>query len=242
MSEVDYVKRNLMRVVGWIAFVHIFFILMWLIINIITSILYPASFDADRPMMEVGLDYHASLVGYLAFDHGSKSLVMLMTMIVPIGLYHLFHKRSFVELAGLIAGLSGFLLYALSFMLQAVSVSYAIHLYNDEATNEFGRQFAMYVFDWTMLQGGFSTSLYIMANLLIAVWVILSSTLFSKKSKALRRIGHIVGILLIVSYLLSWGFLMLGHQNIHLFTETVGMLFLVWLGMLGYKLIKYGEV
>lgn len=233
-------REKWIKCIGWIAIFHVVFILIWLIINIILSITVPATFDQGVPLMEAGLEYHSTLVGYVAMDHGSKSIVMLVTILVPIGMYFLLPNKSFASVTGLIAGVSGFLIYSVSFMLQAVSVAYAINLYQTHTT-EYGRQLAMHVFEWTMLEGGFSTSLYVLSNLLLAGWVILYSKQLFNENKRLRLFGYIVGGSLIIGYLTSWVFLMFGHHALHLVTETIGMLFLLWLGLIGMKLVR-GQV
>ncbi|GAB3062081.1 hypothetical protein [Virgibacillus ainsalahensis] len=228
-----------MKFVGWVAVVHAFFIVFWMIFNIIFSLIYPLELEEGKSFTELGMEYHSDFIGYLSMDHGSKSLLMLVTIVVPIATYNLLKKKRHFELCntiGLFAGTLGFFLYSISLMIQAVSVAYAINLFNSDANDTF----ALYLYEWVMLEGGFSTSLYILANLLISFWLILHFRGFYRYAniKKISVFGMITGLLLITAYLISWVFLMFGIHMMHMLTEATGLLFLGFILLLGLSLMK----
>src|SRR5699024_7739798 len=116
-----------------------------MIFNIIFGIMNPASIGEGETLAEAGIAYYSEFPGYLGFDHGSKSLVMLMSIVLPIGLFiYLKRNKNFalLNLIALIAGCLGFALYGLSLMLQATAVEYALYLYNstnDDHAQSFSR-------------------------------------------------------------------------------------------------------
>lgn len=165
---------------------------------------------------------------------------MLVTVAIPIGLFCFLKSipgKKLTNIIGLIFGVIGFMFYSLSLMLQAASVAYSINLYS-EATNEFSQQFAVHLFEWTMIEGGFSTSVYILSNLAIGVWILSHSKMLKNLHPRIAISGLFIGSLHIFSYLSSWFFLMFGRQSIHEFTEAVGLLLLVWLFLIGILFLK----
>ncbi|QQK79062.1 hypothetical protein HUG20_03525 [Salicibibacter cibi] len=231
-----------MKFIGWIGIIHAVFIVFWMRFNIIFSIMNPIAIEEGETLAQIGMDYHTSFIGYLAMDHGSKSFMMLLTIAVPIATFYLLKRKVKFELyniIGLFSGSLGFLLYSLSLMLQASSVAYAFNLYKSDV-NEFTDAFALLLYEWTMLEGGFSTSIYILANILIAIWVIILSRglqLYTSEHKV-SVFGLITGILHIIAYLISWVLLMFGMQVIHTLTEAIGLLFVVWIFLVGVVIVK----
>lgn len=92
-------------------------------------------------------------------------------------------------------------------MLQAVAVEYAFDLYRS-SENAFAHSFAMYLYDWAMLEGGLSVSMYILANLCLGCWVILHSfgLYQANTSKLLFVFGSFVWGLMIIGHIASWFF------------------------------------
>lgn len=213
-----------------------------MIINIVFSISNPFHYTEGKTLAEAGIAYYSQFPGYLGADHGSKALIMLLSIALPIGLFIYLKKLENFSLnntIGLIAGCIGFALYGLSLMLQATTVEYAFNLYNS-SEDAYTRQFATLLYEWSMLEGGLSVSIYIMANLLLATWLIVHSAGLNilGKTKKLSILGYITGILQILGYLLSWTFLMQGKQNMHDINELVGLLFVIWILIISIKMVR----
>jgi hypothetical protein len=213
-----------------------------MVVNLIFQIQNPITIEQDSRLSLSVLDYYSQFPGYFGFDHGSKAIILLISAVIPIGIYHLCSgTRSFQmnNLLALICGSAGFILYALSFILQAAAVSYAIKLYS-QAVDETTKQFAALLIEWSMMEGGLSTSIYILANFLIGIWIILHSQGLKiiGFSYRFRLFGYSVGGLLIVGYFFAWYFLMQGSQVVHDITEVIGILFFVWLTILSISFIK----
>ncbi len=231
-----------MRVIGWIGVLHITVIAVWMIINIVFSLSNPINMNEDNPLAENGIAYYSAFPGYLGMDHGSKSLIMILSIAIPVGLFICFKNIEYFRLRNtiaLISGCFGFALYGLSLMLQAVTVEYAFNLFNS-SEDMYSRQFATLLYDWSMLQGGLSVSIYIIANLLLAAWIILHSIGLSKflHKKRVSVFGYFTGGLMIAGYLIAWFFLMQGEQSMHNLNEIVGVLFMLWIFFVSMKMIK----
>ncbi|GIO25200.1 hypothetical protein [Oceanobacillus sp. J11TS1] len=231
-----------MKIIGWIGILHVTFIVVWIIINIIFSISHPVDLMEERTSAEIGIAFYSEFPGYLGLDHGSKALIMLLSIALPVGLFVCIKPLKNFQLPNIIAlvsGCLGFALYSLSLMLQAVTAEYVFQLYN---ANEdmYARQFATLLYEWSMLEGGLSVSMYILSNILLAVWVLIHSAGLFKLAnmKKIRLIGYAAGGLLIVSYLVSWFFLMQGKQNMHDINEFVGLFFILWILMIGIQFIS----
>ncbi|WP_332692995.1 hypothetical protein [Halalkalibacter lacteus] len=122
-----------MKVIGWIGILHVTIIIVWMIINIVFSISNPVHYIEGETLAETGIAYYSEFPGYLGMDHGSKALIMLLSITLPIGLFIRLKKTknfSLTNTIGLISGCLGFALYGLSLMLQATTVEYAFNLYN----------------------------------------------------------------------------------------------------------------
>ncbi|ADC51404.1 hypothetical protein BpOF4_16805 [Alkalihalophilus pseudofirmus OF4] len=235
-----------MRIIGWIGLFHVAGFVTWMVVNLIFQIQNPITIEQDSRLSISVLDYYSQFPGYFGFDHGSKAIILLISAVIPIGIYHLCSgTRSFQmnNLIAFICGSAGFILYALSFILQAAAVSYAIKLYS-QAVDETTKQFAALLIEWSMMEGGLSTSIYILANFLIGIWIILHSQGIKNIgfSYRFRLFGYIVGGLLIVSYFIAWFFLMQGTQVMHDVTEVIGILFFVWLTILSISFVKGSSI
>lgn len=170
---------------------------------------------------------------------------MLLSISLPIGLFvylKKFENDSISNIIALIAGCLGFAFYSLSLMLQAATVEYTFKLYQS-VDDEYTREFATLLYEWSMLEGGLSVSIYILANILLAIWLILHSRgLYKYNSmKKLGVYGYLTGGLLIIGYLISWYFLMQATQNMHLFNEAIGLLLMGWILVVSIKMIR-GEI
>ncbi len=122
-----------LKVIGWIGILHVTIIIVWMIINIVFSISNPVHYIEGETLAETGIAYYSEFPGYLGMDHGSKALIMLLSITLPIGLFIRLKKTknfSLTNTIGLISGCLGFALYGLSLMLQATTVEYAFNLYN----------------------------------------------------------------------------------------------------------------
>ncbi|SFE02863.1 hypothetical protein SAMN05216238_107121 [Lentibacillus persicus] len=231
-----------MRVIGWIGVLHVVFIVAWMVINVIFGILNPVTLGEGDSNAEIGVSYYINFPGFLGLDHGSKALVMLTSVLLPIGLFmYLKKKKDFMllNLIALIAGCIGFAFYGASLMLQATAAEYAFNLYGS-SDDVFARSFSVFLYEWSMLEGGLSVSIYIIANLFLAAWVIIHSRGLHilDSSRKLSMFGYIVGFLQIIGYLISWFFLMQANQNMHDFNEGVGLLFMVWILIISIKMIR----
>lgn len=234
-----------MKVIGWIGVLHVITLMVWMIINSVFSIYNPVSLVNTESIAEAGIAYYSEFRGFLGLDHGSKSLVMLLSISLPIGLFVYlkeFKNNSLSNLIALIAGCLGFAFYSLSLMLQAATVEYAFKLYQS-VEDEYTRKFATLLYEWSMLEGGLSVSIYILANVLLAVWAILHSISLYKYNfmRKLGLFGYLTGGLLIIGHLISWYFLMQGTQNMHLFNEGIGLLLMGWILVASMKMIR-GEI
>lgn len=232
----------LLRVIGWFGILHVVIIVVWMVINIIFGMLNPVTISEGDSIAEIGVSYYSNFPGYLGLDHGSKALVMLISILLPIGLFmYLRKKKDFMllNLIALIAGCLGFAFYGLSLMLQATAAEYAFHLYNS-SNDVLARSFSTFLYDWSMLEGGLSVSIYIIANLFLATWVIIHSRglYILDSSKKLCVFGYFVGILQITGFLISWFFLMQASQNMHDFNEAVGLLFMLWILIISIKMVR----
>lgn len=231
-----------MRVIGWIGIIHVLIIVVWMVINIIFGILNPVTISEGDSIAEIGVAYYSDFPGYLGMDHGSKALIMLASVLLPIGLFMYFRKPKdfkLLNLIGLITGCLGFSFYGLSLMLQATAVEYAVNLYNSN-DDIVAKSFSVFLYDWSMLKGGLSVSIYIIANLFLGIWIIVHSRglFIVDRFKKLSIFGYIVGSLQIIGYLLSWFFLMQANQDMHDFNEVVGLLFMLWILMISIKMIR----
>lgn len=231
-----------MRLIGWIGLLHVLVLVGWMVVNIIFSMMNPASIDEGQFLAEAGIAYYSNFPGYLGFDHGSKALVMLISIVLPVALFiYLKRNKDFtlLNLIALIAGCIGFALYGVSLMLQATAVEYAFNLYS--STNDaYAQAFSLYLYDWSMLEGGFSVSIYILANLSLAAWIMIHSRglYIVGGSKAFSVYGYVVALLLTIGHLISWFYLMQGNQNMHDFNEAVGLLFMIWILIVSIKMIR----
>lgn len=228
--------------IGWFGIAHVIVIVIWMIVNLVFGLLHPVTIEKGDSLAKIGIEYYSDFQGYLGFDHGSKGLVMIISILLPIGLFTYLKKdrESFLpQLIGLIAGCMGFLLYGLSLILQATAVEYAFSLYN--STNDLNAQsFAIYLYEWSMLEGGLSVSIYIIANILLGIWVITHSKVLYHRY-ALKKFGvfgYVVGGLLITGYIISWFYLMQAKQNMHDFNEVIGMLFTIWILLVSIKMVR----
>lgn len=231
-----------MRVIGWIGVFHVFIIVAWVIVNVIFNLQYPATIQLDQTIAEAGISYYSNFPGYLGLDHGSKGLVMLLSIALPIGLFIFLRKLSnfhLKNLIALIAGSLGFAFYGLSLIIQAATVEYAFKLFSS-TKDIYTKSFATLLYDWSMLEGGLSVSIYIVANLLLAIWIIIHSIGLWRliDLKKLGIYGVIIGSLQIIGYLISWFFLMRGEQNMHNFNEAVGLLMLIWILFISVSMIR----
>lgn len=213
-----------------------------MIVNIIFGSLNPVTLDESKSVAENGVSYYSQFPGYLGFDHGSKALIMLLSIALPIGIFlSLRRNRKFMllNLIALITGCLGFAFYGLSLMLQATAVEYAFNLYSS-SDDMFAQSFAVFLYDWSMLEGGLSVSIYIIANLLLAVWLIIHSRgLYIVNSfKRFSVFGYIVGSLQIIGFLIAWYFLMQAEQNMHDFNEGIGLLFMIWIFIISIKMVR----
>lgn len=236
------IRSDSLRWIGWIGLVHIIVLVGWMMVNVIFSMINPATIGEGQSLAEAGMAYYRQFPGYLGFDHGSKGLVMLLSIGLPIGLFvYLKEQQYFIlgNLIGLVAGCLGFLLYALSLMLQAATVEYAFSLYNS-TTDASAQAFAHLLYDWSMLEGGLSVSMYILANICLAVWVMIHSRGVSivHAKKGFMIFGYVVGLLHMIGYLVSWIFLMQGKQTVHDVNEVIGLLFMIWLFIISRQMIR----
>lgn len=206
-------------------------------------VVYPMpSANEGISLTELGISYYSHHRGVLGLDHGSKALAMLLMISVPVFLYDrfkLYHEFSFLNLAALVSGTLSFFTNSVSLILQAATVEYAFKIYS-LSTDTFTQNFASALYDWSMLQGGLSVSLYIIANLLLSIWVIIHS-IGLKRFNGYRKIGMFgicFGVLQILGSVVSWVFLMIGRQNMHSINEIIGFIFIIWLFMVSILLIK----
>jgi len=231
-----------LRLIGIAGLLHVIVLVGWMIVNIIFSVINPVTIGKEESLAEAGITYYSNFPGYLGFDHGSKALVMLISILLPIGLFiYLKRNKNFtlLNIIALVAGCLGFALYGLSLMLQATAVEYAFDLYN--STNDaYAQSFSLYLYEWSMLGGGFSVSIYILANLCLATWVIIHShgLYVMGGSKRFSIFGYVVALLLMIGHLISWFFLMKANQNMHDFNEAVGLLFMIWILIVSIKMIR----
>ncbi|MEJ8767214.1 hypothetical protein WKU33_15360 [Oceanobacillus sp. HCA-5259] len=231
-----------MKAIGWAGIMHVSILIIWMVIHILFNQLNPVVINDEAAMAQTGIEFYSNFPGLLGFDHGSKAFVMLLSVLLPIGLYIHFKELKIFRLKNtiaLVAGCSGFTLYGLSLMLQAVTVEYAFNLYRT-TEDTVAHSFAVLLYDWAMLEGGLSVSMYILANLCLSCWVMIHSIgLFSFNSfKKIGIFGCIVGAIQIIGSFLAWFFLMQAKQNMHDFNEAIGLLFTIWIAMISFQMIR----
>src|SRR5690625_6062235 len=143
---------------------------------------------------------------------------MLISILLSIGLFiYLKRNKNFtlLNIIALVAGCLGFALYGLSLMLQATAVEYAFDLYN--STNDaYAQSFSLYLYEWSMLGGGFSVSIYILANLCLATCVIFHfhGLYVMGCSNRFSIFCYDVALLLMLFYIFLWLFFM--YSNIYM--------------------------
>lgn len=231
-----------MRILGWIGYFYIFLIIAWILFNIIYAKMAPLDIQDGGNMAKQGISYYSEHRGLIGYDHGSKALSMLLIISFPIFLYERFKRSrefSYLNMMALIAGTLSFFINAVSLMLQAATVEYAFKIYglSDDSSVQ---SFATSLYDWAMLQGGLSVSLYIVANLLLSVWVMIHSYAL-KTFNGYHKIGMLgmfFGVIQIAETLASWAFLMAGKQNLHTVDEIVNFIFLIWLFVISTLLLQ----
>lgn len=231
-----------MRIIGWVGILHVMVLVVWMGVNIVFGLVNPVTINESDSLAEAGVAYYSNFPGYVGFDHGSKALVMFLSILLPVGLFMYVRKWQGVTLPNLIAfvtGCIGFALYGLSLMLQATAAEYAFHLYKT-SNDAFAQSFATFLYDWSMLEGGLSVSIYIIANLLLATWVIIHSRSLYVMGvfRTLSVFGYVVGMLQIIGYVLSWFFLMKAKQSMHDINEAIGLLFMLWILLISMKMIR----
>ena len=231
-----------MKAIGWAGFIHVSILIIWMVIHLIFNQLNPVAITDKATMAQTGIAYYSRFPGLLGLDHGSKALVMLLSVLLPIGLYVHFKELKEFRLKNtiaLVAGCSGFILYGLSLMLQAVTVEYAFNLYRT-SEDTVTHSFAVLLYEWAMLEGGLSVSLYILANLCLSCWVMIHSIGFYTfdSLKKIGIFGCIVGATQLFGYLVAWFFLMQAKQNMHDFNEAIGLLFTIWIAMISFQMIR----
>lgn len=231
----------LKRWAGFTAIIYIVVIIGWIVFHIIYSNLNPF-INTGGSMIEQGLHYYSDRFSIVGFDHGTKAILFLFTMIIPITFFIMLHKKNFhleINLIALISGILSYFILSVSFILQATIGQYAVHLYK-VANSAFEENFAINMYDLALEKGGFSVSLYIIANILLVIWVFLLSYSMKKvfNDKRIYILGFIYSILLLISQIITFIFLMQGIQNMHDLDELIGLIGLVWFAFLAIRLLK----
>lgn len=85
-----------LRVIGWTGIFHVVAIVVWMAIHIAFNILNPVAIREGDSIAEIGIAHYSNFPGYIGLDHGSKALVMLLSVLLPIGLFvHLKKAKNF---------------------------------------------------------------------------------------------------------------------------------------------------
>lgn len=233
-----------MRLAGWIGMAHVGVIIGWLIVSAIFFAIFPLDEFVDTTLSdaEIGIAYWAEHRGLLGLDHGSKSLVLLLCPIIPVVLFHILKKIKAYQLynvIALVAGILSFFILSVSLMLQATAVEYAFKLY-EQTENAHSQHFAVHLYEWVMLEGGLSVSIYIIANLLLSVWVSIHSyglmTFYGYNKLAI--LGFAYASLQVTTVFFTWYFLMRGLQIMHQVNNVIEILFHIWMFALSLQLIR----
>lgn len=231
---------------GIISISNVLIVISSVIFNMVYIKIFPFRSTSGISAIESGLDYYAGHP-VIGFDHGIKGLVFLASIMIPIGLFWLLYKHKYpldLNIMASVSGVLSFLVLSVSFILQGTLAEYSIHLYNSSANGDFAKHFAVYLFDWGVQQGGLSVSLYIVSNILAAIWILIHSMALKRafNQKLILYVGLIYACLGLLAQLISFFYLMQGIQNIHNIDELVGFIEDLWLILIGILLLKRPQI
>ncbi len=236
------------RCAGVVAIFYFLTIVGWVVFNILYSNFRPyipvpfkSNFGPEGASVAQGLLYDTHHFAVIGFDHGTKGLMFLISMIIPIALFSMLHKKNYqlgANLVALVSGTLSFFIMSVSFILQATLAEYSIHLFK-VSHGLFQRDFAIYLFDWAIQQGGFSDSLYTIGNILLSVWLLIHSFAIRKifDKRAIFYIGVAWAILTLITQATVFWYLIQGIDTVSFLAQAVVMIGPVWMLLVGIWLL-----
>ena len=222
-----YLNYNITK---YIAILYALVIIGWIVITAVMQFyLYPV--ESNYETVAEGLDYYQDHRGYMGLDHGTKGVVFLISSLAP--LLFLKFSQSFKAKIGAFFGSISFLILSTSFFVQAFTAEYIISLLNNTGARTTGEL----IYIWIFLEGGITHSTYLIANILIGVWVILHS--YELKKLGYNRL-YPYGIIVAMMHILASVFFIsqfivpndIGSQ----LTDIATFLFIVWFIIYGFVL------
>ncbi len=187
--------------------------------------------------------YSDSLVRYwshapyvIGFDHGVKGLFALFFGMVPYWLWRWTGKTdSPLAHIGLGAGILSGLVLGMSLDLQGVAVTFAARGF---AADPHMAPVYTVLGNWAMSDGGLSVSLYVVADLFMAMWLLSAGSL-------LRRVGHqwlgwsgvALAAGLAVASLRDWATLILlgSDTTTHMMQQNMEFLAQIWVAIVAVR-------
>ncbi|MFA1819943.1 hypothetical protein ACDX78_07080 [Virgibacillus oceani] len=224
---------------GILGIVYVFIILIWIAISAVyQGVLYPN----EALTVNEGLIYYSDHQWYFGMDHGSKAIAFLLVSILPLILFCMFNrsyhgKKLFLNLLGMIFGFSYFMINAVSLIVQAVTATFAINQYSMYLGD---REFARLLFEWAINDGGFSISLYIIANLCMVIWLFAHGYLFylEMNNKYFFAFSSILAAALLIGAVINFIGIILFQVSVNTLSEMVNILFIFWISYVSYLLFN----
>ena len=189
------------------------------------------------------IPYSSSAVRYwshapyaIGFDHGIKGLYALFFGMVSYWLWRWTGKtNSPLAHIGLVAGILSGLVLGLSLDLQGVAMSFAARGF--AAHPHMAPVYAVFG-NWAMSDGGLSVSLYVVADLFMATWLLSAGAL-------LRTVGHhwlgwsgvVLAAGLAAASLLDWGSLILlgNDAATHMMQQNMEFFAQIWVAIVAIR-------
>jgi hypothetical protein len=191
---------------------------------------------ANLPYSNSVAKYWSQAPYAIGFDHGLKGLYALFFGVVPYWLWRWTGKRdSPLAHIGLGAGILSGLVLGMSLDLQGMAVAFAARGYASDP-----HMAAVYtvIGNWAMTDGGLSVSLYVVADLFMALWLVSAGTLLRGAGhRWLGWTGTAIAVGLAVSSVQDWASLVLfGADTIgHLLQQNMEFFGQVWAAVVAIR-------
>lgn len=213
-----------------IAVVYAAIIVGWIGITFIMQVvLYPVEVQ-DGSVLEI-LSYYLDHRGYIGLDHGTKGIVFLISSYVPLHFLYLYRQTDAV--IGAILGTLSMLILSLSFLVQAFTAEFLISMLEEPDTTSL----AVFLYKGIFLEGALTDSVYIIANLLLACWILFHSRVFNRAG--FHRF-YVYGIIVSCIHLLASTFLFFQifqpNELGDWLSESATFFFIVWFLWYGFRI------
>ena len=203
-------------------------------IFVITVSLVTNHLTQNIPYSNSAVEYWSHAPSIIGFDHGIKGLFALFFGMVPYWLWRWTGKEdSPLAHIGLVAGILSGLVLGMSLDLQGVAMAFAARGY---ASNPHMAPVYTVLGNWAMMDGGLSVSLYVVADLFMATWLLSAGLLLRRAGHPwLGWIGVVMAAALAVSSVQDWASLILLGRDAttHIVQQNIEFFAQVWVAAVG---------